>query len=240
MSKSITILIAALLIATFAATAHAWPLDEPVAAPSNGRTQVIVFTPVVPNAPARNGFCWTGSITMRRAGAWRCMIGNAIQDPCFTTPDFSDAVICGANPATSDAGFLMRLTKPLPSANTVVPASSPQPSPSPWIVELAIGQGPQSGPYAMPPRKTYCSAVTGTMPMVDGLALPYLCWEANVESKPKLGDTQIGLLSDFNVIGGRVWTVTEISFVANPNTAPSQPPFKLTERKIIALEKVWQ
>ena len=76
--------------------------------------------------------------------------------------------------------------------------------------------------------------------MVDGLALPYLCWEANVESKPKLGDTQIGLLSDFNVIGGRVWTVTEISFVANPNTAPNQPPFKLTQRKIIALEKVWQ
>jgi hypothetical protein len=235
MSKSNTLLIAAVLIATFAATAGAWPLQEPVAAPSGRRTQVIVFTPTVPNAPARNGSCWTPSIALRRAGAWRCMIGNAIQDPCFTTPDVSDAVICGANPSTSEVGFLMRLTKPLPA---VVPASSAQPSP--WIVQLAVGQGPESGPYAMPPRKTYCSAVTGTMPMVDGLALPYLCWEANVESKPKLGDTQIGLLSDFNVIGGRVWTVTEISFVANPNTAPNQPPFKLTQRKIIALEKVWQ
>ena len=238
MSKSITILIAAVVIAT-AAAAGAWPLDEPVAAPDKGHTEVIVFTPAVPNVPARNGFCWTPSIAVHRAGAWRCMIANAIQDPCFTTPDFSDAVICGTNPATSDAGFLMRLSKPLPSANTVVPASPPQPSPSPWIVELAIGQGPESGPYAMPPRKTYCSAVTGTMPMVDGLALPYLCWEANVESKPKLGDTQIGLLGDFNVIG-RVWTATEISFVSNPNSGANQPPFKLKERKIIALEKVWE
>jgi hypothetical protein len=235
MLKANTLLIAAVLIATFAAAAGAWPLDEPVAAPDNGRTEVILFTPAVPNALARNGYCWTPSIALRRAGAWRCMIGNAIQDPCFTTPESSDAVICGANPATSEVGFLMRLTKPLP---TVASTSSSQPSP--WIVQLAVGQGPESGPYAMPPHKTYCSAATGTLPIVDGLALPYLCWEANVESKPKLGDTQIGLLGDFNKIYAHVWTVTEISFVANPNTAPSEPPFKLTDRKIIALEKVWE
>jgi hypothetical protein len=213
--------------------AGAWPADEAVAAPSTGRTEVIIFKPAVPNAPQREGYCWTPSIALRRAGAWRCMIGNVIQDPCFTTPDFSAAVICGANPATSDAGFLMRLTKPLPAAS-----AAPLPAPSPWIVELAIGQGQIPGPYAMPPPKTSCSTVTGTMPIVDGLAAPYLCWEANVESKPKLGDTQIGLLGDFNP--GRVWTVTEIMFAANPNAGPKQPPFKLTGRKIIALEKVWE
>ena len=102
-----------------------------------------------------------------------------------------------------------------------------------------VGQGPESGPYAMPPHKTYCSAATGTMPMVDGLALPYLCWEANVESKAKLGDTQIGLLGDFNIIG-RIWTVTEVSFLVNPKPGAHQPPFKMTERKIVALEKVWE
>lgn len=228
------IVIAAVLVATFAANASAWPLDEPVAAPENGRTEVIVFTPAVPNGPVRDGYCWTPSIAVRRAGAWRCMIGNTIQDPCFSTPESSDALICIANPATSDAGFLMRLTKPLPA---VVPTSSGQPSP--WIVQVAVGQGPEAGPYAMPPHKTYCSAATGTMPIVEDLALPYLCWEANVESKPKLGDTQMGLLGDFNMIG-HVWTVTKISFIANPNSGPNQPPFKMTDRKLVALEKVWE
>lgn len=210
-----------------------WPAEEVVAAPSTGRTEVINFKPAVPNAPQREGYCWTSSIALPRTGAWRCMIGNAIQDPCFTTREFSDAVICGANPATSDAGFLMRLTKPLPATSAAAP-----PAPSPWIVELAIGQGQVPGPYAMPPPKTYCSRLTGTMPAVDGLGVPYLCWEANVESKPKLGDTQIGLLGDFK--SGRVWTVTEVTFTANPNAGPNQPPFKLTGKKTIALEKVWE
>jgi len=214
--------------------AGAWPADEVVAPPSTGRTEVIVFTPAVPNAPQRQGYCWTPSIALRRAGVFGCMIGNAIEDPCFTTREFSDAVICGANPATSNAGFLVRLTKPLPAASAV---SLPAPS-SPWIVELAIGQNQVPGPYAMPPPKTYCSTVTGTVPSVDGLAVPYLCWEANVESKPKLGDTQIGLLGDFNP--GRIWTVTEITFAVNGKTGPNQPPFKLTGRKTIALERIWQ
>ena len=192
-----------------------------------------MFTPAVPNAPQRQGYCWTPSIALRRAGAWRCMIGNAIEDPCFTTPEFSDAVICGANPATSDAGFLVRLTKPLPATSAVA-----LPPSSPWIVELAIGQNQVPGPYAMPPPKTFCSPITGTTAVVEGLAVPYQCWEANIESKPKLGDTQIGLLGDFNP--GRVWTVTEIMFKANPKTGPNQPPFELTGRKTIALERIWE
>jgi len=238
MSNALTIRLwafAAAMIAYLAAVvpAGAWPADEVVAAPSTGHTEVVNFTPAVPNAPQGQGYSWSPSIALSRAGAWRCTIGNAIHDPCFTTSDVSDAVICDANPATSDAGFLMRLTKPLPVTSPVA-----LPKPAPWIVELAIGQGQLPNPYAMPPPKTYCSAMTGTLPMVDGLAVPFSCWEAHVESKPKLGDTQIGLLGDFNP--GRVWTVTEVTFVANPKAAPNQPPFKLTGRKIIALEKVWE
>jgi hypothetical protein len=90
----------------------------------------------------------------------------------------------------------------------------------------------------MPPPKTYCSPLTGTLPLVDGLAVPYVCWEAHVESQPKLGDTQIGLLGDFKP--GKVWTVTEVTFIANPAAGPNQPPFKLTGRKIIALETIWE
>ena len=238
MSKFLTILLgafAASMIAVVASArlAAAWPAEEVVAAPSTGLTEVITFAPTVPNAPAREGYCWTPSIALHRADAWRCMIGNAIEDPCFATRDVSDVVICGANPVTDAAGFLLRLTKPLPAAGALA-----SPSPAPWIVQLAIGQNQVPGPYAMPPPKTYCSPLTGTMPVVDGAGVPYLCWEANVESKPKLGDTQIGLLGDFN--SGKVWTVTEVTFVANPNTAPNQPPFKLTGRRTIALEKIWE
>jgi hypothetical protein len=236
-SKRMTILpaafVAAMMFAVLSANLPgAWPAEEVVAAPSTGRTEVSVFNPVVPNAPARAGYCWTSSIALHRAGAWRCTVGNAIQDPCFSTPEVSNAVICGANPVTSEAGFLMRLTKPLPapeaSSSTTVP----------WIVELAIGANQVPGPYAMPPPKTYCSPLTGTMPMVAGLAVPFVCWEAHVESKPKLGDTQIGLLGDFTP--GPVWTVTEVNFVVNRRPGPNQPPFKLTGRKTIALEKIWQ
>jgi hypothetical protein len=231
MSSLMRILVGGFAAMVIATTAFAWPAEEVVAAPSTGRTVVSIFNPPVPNAPVREGYCWTSSIAARRAGAWRCTIGNAIEDPCFSTPDISNSVICGANPATSDAGFLMRLTKPLPAANVAA-------SPAPWIVELAIGQGQVPAPYAMPPPKTYCSPLTGTMPLVDGLAVPYACWEAHVESKPQLGDTQIGLLGDFN--SGKVWTVTEVTFVANPKAGPNQPPFKLTGRKTIALEKIWE
>ena len=239
MSRLATMILLGALAATMAVdlarvgTAGAFPAEEVVAAPSTGRTEVIVYKPAVPNAPPREGSCWTSSIALPRAGAWRCMIGNAIEDPCFTTPEVSGAVICGANPPTGDGGFLMKLTKPLPPSVAHTP-----PAPSPWIVELAIGQGQVPGPYAMPPPKTYCSRFSGTMPVVDGLAVPFSCWEAHVESKPKLGDTQIGLLGDFSP--GKVWTVTEITFAIDPNPPAHQPPFTLTGRKIFALEKVWE
>jgi hypothetical protein len=211
--------------------ARAFPAEEVVAAPSKGRTEVIAFQPAMPKGPTREGSCWTSSIALPRPGAWRCMIGNGIEDPCFTTAEVSSALICGANPATSDAGFLLKLTKPLPAPDA-------HPAPSPWIVQLAIGQGQVPGPYAMPPPKTYCSRMTGTMAVVDGRPVPFSCWEAQVESQPKLGDTQIGLLGDFKP--GGVWTVTEVTFAVDPRPAPNQPPFKLTSKKTIALEKVWE
>ena len=228
-------LIITILLVAFSAVLSigASAAEEVVAAPSGGRTEVIAFKPAVPKTPARAGNCWTSSIALPRAGAWRCMIGNGIQDPCFETAVVSGAVICGANPATVDPGFLLKLTKPLPAPDLHPPAT-----PSAWIVQLAIGQGQVPGPYAMPPPKTYCSKFTGTMPFVDGLAIPFSCWEANVESQPKLGDTQIGLLDDFKP--GPAWTVTEVTFVVvNPPVA-NQPPFKLTGKRTIALEKVWE
>ena len=105
------------------------------------------------------------------------------------------------------------------------------------MVQLAIGQGQVPGPYAMPPPKTYCSPLTGTMAMVDGLAVPFSCWQAHVESQPKLGDTQFGLLDDFKP--GKVWTVTEVTFVDRTRSRPESTAIQAHRQKTIALEKIW-
>ncbi len=162
------------LIATFACAR----LRKPVAAPSNGRTQVIVFTPTVPNAPAREGYCWTSSIALHRADAWRCMIGNAIEDPCFATPDVSDAVICRANPATSATpAFLLRLDQAASFGqycrSSIVAAA----------VAIAMDSRTRDRPGNPQVPSPYASAAAEDLllaghrrilPLVDGLALPYL------------------------------------------------------------------
>jgi hypothetical protein len=206
---------------------------EVVAAPSAGRTQVSIFTPEIPNAPVREGYCWTESIAVNRPGAWRCMIGNSIEDPCFSVATVSDAVVCGASPIGPMAGFLMKLTRPLPASQ----GAGSQP-PAPWIVELTIGQGQIPEPYTMPPPKTYCVASTGTVPVIQDQPVRYSCWQHGVESRPNLGDTQIGLLDDFKP--GSVWTVSEVFFKVEQIPLPNQPPFKLVEKKTIALERVWE
>jgi hypothetical protein len=207
--------------------------SEAIAPPSTGRMQVTFFRPLVPNAPQREGHCWTRSIAADREGAWRCMIGSAIEDPCFSIAEFSDAVICGASPVNSRRGYLVRLTKHLPSTSGVG-----LPPPSPWIVELAIGQGQIPGPFAMPSPRVYCVAMTGTVPVIDGQPVRYSCWEDKVDSKAKLGDTQIGLLGDFN--HGRIWTVTEVSYKVGLDPVPNQPPYKQIEKSTVALEQVWE
>lgn len=211
---------------------------EAIVPPSTGRTEVTFFRPQVPNAPQREGNCWTHSVATNRADAWRCMVGNSIEDPCFSLADFSDAVVCGASPVDSRQGYLVRLTKRLPSTSGVV-----LPPPSVWIVQLAIGQDQIRGPFAMPPPKVYCSAMTGTVPVIDGLPVRYSCWEDKVESKAKLGDTQIGLFGDFqsgDFQRGRIWTVTEVSYKVSIDPVPNEPPYKDIEKKTVALEQVWE
>src|SRR5580700_7118293 len=70
MSSLMRILVGGFAAMVIATTAFAWPAEEVVAAPSTGRTEVSIFNPPVPNAPVREGYCWTSSIAARRAGAW--------------------------------------------------------------------------------------------------------------------------------------------------------------------------
>jgi hypothetical protein len=73
-----------------------------------------------------------------------------------TAIDSVDAVICNANPAKGSAGFILKLTKPLPKPSFQGPTY-----PRPWLVKLA--------------DKITCEIQTGTIALVAGLEVPYDC-----------------------------------------------------------------
>ncbi len=140
-----------------------FPLLLPLAVASAGagsmpkqKTEVTIFRPSVPDSPSRGGECWTDSIAVARPGVWRCMVGNEIYDPCFSSAGLTDAVICDANPAQGSAGFILKLTKPLPK-----PSAQALTYPRSWLVKLA--------------DKTTCEIQTGTIAFVAGLEVPYGC-----------------------------------------------------------------
>lgn len=116
-------------------------------------THVIAFHPSgVAGAPVK-GNCWTESIALQRADAWRCMVGNFIFDPCFSATTHATSVICNAYP-THPVGMRVTLASPLPthSATHITRAWS-----------LVLGDG------------TYCAAFTGTIGLYHGLPMYYGC-----------------------------------------------------------------
>jgi hypothetical protein len=179
-----------MLVFSVLAASASLPACEERAAPARAddavdATQVTFFVPEIPSGEERAGRCWTGSIAAPRAGAWRCMVGNDIHDPCFSAPPRQDVVVCGADPVTGDRGFTLKLTEPLP-------ASEPLPSadPSPWLIELA--------------DRSLCSPFTGTMPAIDGEPARYSC----TAPQGGAGDTKLAGALLLDVTPGKVWTAT--------------------------------
>ncbi len=118
-------------------------------------TRVVRFTPQVPSGDVREGSCWTESIAVTRSGAWRCSVGNAISDPCFTMPTNPGQLICDADPALKTDGFVLKLTKPLPKI------SRRDRKAEPWVFRLA--------------DNSICEAMTGTLPPVNGEPARWSC-----------------------------------------------------------------
>jgi hypothetical protein len=127
----------------------------PVSPLTVSETSVIRFTPTVPSGDVRDGVCWTESIAVTRSGAWRCMVGNGISDPCFTIPGNGEELVCGADPALRTGGFVVKLKKPLPKS------SHPNRKPEPWIFRLA--------------DSSICEKMTGTLPAVNGEPARWSC-----------------------------------------------------------------
>jgi hypothetical protein len=130
--------------------------------PARHATVVTTFTPytsadtlTVPVAAHATGHCWTGSIVVPVAKAYRCLVGNEIADPCFAPrhPARPDTVACVSAPWS--AARVVALTDPLPKTTSRGHAGNP------WAVQLANG--------------AHCVAATGTVQNVGSVLLNLLC-----------------------------------------------------------------
>ena len=106
-------------------------------------------------ADVATGTCWTTSIAAPVPGAYRCIAGDRIYDPCFAPahPVRPIEVACLSAP-WADAEVL-RLPGALPSA-APLPGNS-----RPWAIQLSNG--------------ARCVATTGTVPQVNGVDLGFHC-----------------------------------------------------------------
>ncbi|MGH7779661.1 MAG: hypothetical protein ACREQR_07525 [Candidatus Binataceae bacterium] len=179
------------------------------------QTQVNFFTPAIPAGAPRAGSCWTSSIAVMRPGAWRCMIGNEIHDPCFQVPPHQGEVVCDANPATNHAGFVLKLTKPLPND-----AAPPPEAPEPWTMLLADG--------------SICEPFTGTMPMVGGEGARWFCFDPSVPMSSPARSR--GLVTKIN--HAAVWTVDR--YAESQAGPPGANDHRRVRAETVAVAKVWE
>lgn len=107
-----------------------------ISQPVEEKTEIIRYQQTSIPQESKAGSCWTGSIAASSDNkAWRCSVGNSIYDPCFETK--IGQVICGVNPVSKEAGFELKLIKPLPvERNTDMGEIKTWP----WIVELQNGK----------------------------------------------------------------------------------------------------
>jgi hypothetical protein len=181
-------------------------------------TEVVHYVPPTPvsSTPVVQGSCWTNSIAAPfRADAWRCAVGNGIQDPCFQIDESTSTLLCGIDPQnpTSSKTFVLSLTQPLPapSANPVSPPGSDWA----WLVELADG--------------TLCSPFTGTLPSAaDGEIAIYGC-------APRYSGDDRMIFGNFDT-SSDLWTAEVGTLSVSTSTFP--PP--MVSSSVVPVATVWQ
>lgn len=140
------------------------------AAPS--RTLVITYLPWagagtlasgISATATQSGSCFTTSSATTASGAYRCIVGNSLYDPCFA--DASAGEVACPNPANPDSVVVIKLTAALPA-----PATAPGSPVIPWLLVLANGQ--------------HCETITGTGGVLGGKNEVYGCPDGGVYGQP--------------------------------------------------------
>ena len=120
------------------------------------------------NSSTLSGNCWETSLAAPRVDAWRCIVADTIYDPCFSSPNYANYVICAATPASDTRGLKVTLTDVLPKS-TVTAADH-----QPWTLRLSDG--------------VVCTFLTGATPIIDNQRVNYGCTDsAVIAGTPKMG-----------------------------------------------------
>lgn len=156
------------------------------AVPPVAMTTLIEFAPAGVQGEPQEGRCWTRSVAVARDNAWRCMVVNSIYDPCFSSEESEDAVVCDATPMNDGLGFRLDLTEPLPTETPLFSEGI-----HPWIIELEDGR--------------ICSFLQGATRGFEGQRLNYGCGEETyILGDPRPDDvwiaSEVTLSPDFSSI----------------------------------------
>jgi hypothetical protein len=119
---------------------------------------------VVISGPTRSGSCWEGAITTPRRDAWRCISGNYIYDPCFSSLRTPRIALCVTEP-WRDRGVRLQLTRSLPSSLANRGPLSIRSRP--WALELQDG--------------TRCIFDSGASRVLQRLRANYFCRRGGAE-----------------------------------------------------------
>ncbi len=113
------------------------------AASAGGSTRAHIYraftasgAPAIKVKKTVNGSCFSGSSAINRNDAWRCMSGNFLYDPCFSSGKAHGFVLCPAA-AWKRSGIKLKLTKSLP--NKLRDKNKPSTSGMPWAILTTSG-----------------------------------------------------------------------------------------------------
>jgi hypothetical protein len=105
------------------------------------------------------GRCFAGSIADPRSDAWRCFIGNTVNDPCFSDPAVASWVLCPADGTPFGTKVLrLALAKALPKSLGNHGAAGEG---DPWAIKLPGGR--------------VCTSLTGATFSFHGKRVNYGC-----------------------------------------------------------------
>jgi hypothetical protein len=140
-------------------------------APAGGATKILIVSPRDATGGPRPGLhvvqelhggeCTPGG-SQQVVGAFRCMSGDGVADPCWSTPATgASAVLCLVEPWSDDAYRIDGVTGLDGPAGDVGGDDGP-----PWGVELATG--------------ARCELLTGAHSVLAGRAIDYSCSDGHV------------------------------------------------------------
>ncbi len=105
------------------------------------RTTTVVYhafttsgQPAIHVSKSVKGHCFSGSSETNRNDAWRCLTGNFLYDPCFSSSKAAGIVLC-PDRAWKHAGIEIKLTKALSHGNKHKPSTKGLP----WAMQTTSG-----------------------------------------------------------------------------------------------------